>query len=361
MTTRTVAGTILKPDGTAWAGGVVQATLGRRIVSGGDTVVPTQVQATADNLGAFTMTLAVPSDGTGAAYRLTLPDLSTLYFTLDQGGAVDLADLVTTDAAAPFGGLDTLDALVSAEAGIRSSADSTLTSMVLGKAALVHSHVITDTTGLQAALDAKAALTHSHAQADVTGLTAALAAKAALVPGGRPKLAAQIYPTIPGVEPSNIGTASLSAGQIRYEPFPVEVPTTMDQLSVEVTVVGANVRMGLYTADANLQPLARIADTGAIDVSTLGVKGGAIGPVTLVPGIYLKAINADASVSLRAARGGSRLTGYNPGLGANLYVTSLVVSAAFGAFSDPGVAWTSSGSGTSPFIHAVFCRVTGYP
>jgi hypothetical protein len=43
-----------------------------------------------------------------------------------------------------------------------------------------HDHVIADTTGLQAALDAKAASSHGHAIADTTGLQTALDAKAAL-------------------------------------------------------------------------------------------------------------------------------------------------------------------------------------
>lgn len=45
-------------------------------------------------------------------------------------------------------------------------------------AANVHSHVIADTTGLQAALDGKAPLAHTHVIADTTGLQAALDAKA---------------------------------------------------------------------------------------------------------------------------------------------------------------------------------------
>lgn len=43
-----------------------------------------------------------------------------------------------------------------------------------GKAALVHTHVIGDVTGLQSALNGKAALVHTHAIADVTGLQTAL-------------------------------------------------------------------------------------------------------------------------------------------------------------------------------------------
>lgn len=46
-------------------------------------------------------------------------------------------------------------------------------------AASTHGHAISDTTGLQAALDGKAAAAHSHAIADTTGLQAALDGKAA--------------------------------------------------------------------------------------------------------------------------------------------------------------------------------------
>jgi len=47
-----------------------------------------------------------------------------------------------------------------------------------GKAALVHTHVIGDVTGLQTALDGKAALVHTHVIGDVTGLQTALDGKA---------------------------------------------------------------------------------------------------------------------------------------------------------------------------------------
>lgn len=43
-----------------------------------------------------------------------------------------------------------------------------------GKAATVHTHAIADVTGLQTALDGKAATSHTHSIADVTGLQTAL-------------------------------------------------------------------------------------------------------------------------------------------------------------------------------------------
>ena len=58
---------------------------------------------------------------------------------------------------------------------------STATATALaGKAALVHTHVIGDVTGLQLALDGKSAIGHSHIVSDVTGLQAALDSKSAL-------------------------------------------------------------------------------------------------------------------------------------------------------------------------------------
>lgn len=50
-----------------------------------------------------------------------------------------------------------------------------------GKAATVHSHVISDTTGLQAALDGKAANGHTHLSADISDLETTLDSKADVV------------------------------------------------------------------------------------------------------------------------------------------------------------------------------------
>lgn len=59
-------------------------------------------------------------------------------------------------------------------------AQNTVTNLVTdlaGKAPVVHTHVIADTTGLQTALDGKASTTHTHAISDVTGLQTALNSK----------------------------------------------------------------------------------------------------------------------------------------------------------------------------------------
>ena len=66
-----------------------------------------------------------------------------------------------------------------AKADAISSAKTYTDSVASGKANTVHTHAITDVTGLQGALDGKAASAHTHAIADVTGLQGALDGKAA--------------------------------------------------------------------------------------------------------------------------------------------------------------------------------------
>jgi hypothetical protein len=78
--------------------------------------------------------------------------------------------------------LDTLDELAAA-LGDDANFAATVTTSLANKAPLVHTHVIGDTTGLQAALDAKAASVHTHDDRYYTEaeVDAALATKAATV------------------------------------------------------------------------------------------------------------------------------------------------------------------------------------
>ena len=64
-----------------------------------------------------------------------------------------------------------------AKADAISSAKTYTDSVASGKANTVHTHAITDVTGLQSALDGKAASAHTHAITDVTGLQSALDGK----------------------------------------------------------------------------------------------------------------------------------------------------------------------------------------
>lgn len=73
--------------------------------------------------------------------------------------------------------LNTLNELAAA-IGDDESFATTIASQISGKANAVHSHAISDVTGLQSALDGKAGTTHSHAISDVTNLQSTLDGKA---------------------------------------------------------------------------------------------------------------------------------------------------------------------------------------
>jgi hypothetical protein len=79
--------------------------------------------------------------------------------------------------------LDTLDEIAAA-LGDDPNFATTITTQLAGKAPLVHTHVIADTTGLQTALDGKAAVSHTHVINDVTGLQTALNGKEPTITGG---------------------------------------------------------------------------------------------------------------------------------------------------------------------------------
>ena len=71
------------------------------------------------------------------------------------------------------------DTDISVGAAIVQSKVANLLSDLADKAPVIHSHFISDVSGLQTALDAKAQSSHTHAVANVTGLQAALDSKAA--------------------------------------------------------------------------------------------------------------------------------------------------------------------------------------
>lgn len=167
---------------------------------------------------------------------------------------------------------------------------------------------------------------------------------------------------IPGVTTIATGTNSPTAQQIRYQPIFVATTITVDQIACEVTTfatAGTNVRMGIYSADTNWQPVALIADGGdvAVNVSN-GVKTAAIN-VTLTPGRYLLAIMTDASnnVTLRTWRGGSRYGQLLATLGANSINDLWFVSTTYGAYSTTPVLWTGTSGGSTGMLYYCVLRV----
>jgi hypothetical protein len=71
--TRTLTGTIYKPDGTAWAGGVVTIELLEGFTTSTEVYPPTSHAETLDSNGQFSTALGVPDTGT-AHYKITKPN-----------------------------------------------------------------------------------------------------------------------------------------------------------------------------------------------------------------------------------------------------------------------------------------------
>lgn len=124
----------------------------------------------------------------GVGFSGAFADLSGKPTTLAGYGITDAAGLVHTHVIADVTGLQaaldakaagaTVTALV-ATVNAQGDAISLLDTELDGKANLGHTHAIGDVTGLQAALDGKAATSHTHIIGNITGLQAALDGKAA--------------------------------------------------------------------------------------------------------------------------------------------------------------------------------------
>jgi hypothetical protein len=112
-TYRTVTGTVLKPDGTAYTDTAVSFVLQSEIVSGGTVVLPYQIDVITNNAGYFSVSLAVPTTGT-AFYRIGTADGGTQFVNLAAGAATSLDVIMTIPAASAA--QDPLQTLVDAMA-----------------------------------------------------------------------------------------------------------------------------------------------------------------------------------------------------------------------------------------------------
>lgn len=180
---------------------------------------------------------------------------------------------------------------------------------------------------------------------------------ATAIPEGRLVAGGTTYYSIPGVDITTVATLALVANTVRYEPFLVVTPITLDQLACEVTSSGAGgttCRMGIYNADSNWQPTTLVLDAGTVTADSNAIKAISVNQ-TLTPGRYLFAINSDGAPTMRTLVGGSRFLGYQ--LGANAILNRLTVAQAYGVFPGTGTAIAAPGAGTSAIPHIVACRV----
>ena len=168
---------------------------------------------------------------------------------------------------------------------------------------------------------------------------------------GRAKGGGTTYLTVPGNSISSITTLSHTLNTDWYSPFFTPTPLIIDQLVCEVTTgASGNLRMGLYKADADWQPIgAPLADSGNIAI-TVAVKTYTPGtPLYLPRGRYLGVVNLDTTSTLRAPRT-DIVTLLTPSLGSSGAISSLSVGRTYAAFPTPGTAWTTTATGAAPGI-----------
>lgn len=94
MSTRTVTGTILTPDGTAWAGAEISFWLKTSFETSTQVYPEKTHKETTDANGQFSTALGVPDTG-AAHYVIGLPDGQSYTVYLAAGASVDLVTLIT--------------------------------------------------------------------------------------------------------------------------------------------------------------------------------------------------------------------------------------------------------------------------
>lgn len=152
-----------------------------------------------------------------------------------------------------------------------------------GKAPTVHGHAISDVTGLQAALDSKAAASHSHAISDVTGLQTALDAKvgktgdfgAAYIPFGNTSQ----RPAVPEAGHFRLNTTT---GLLEYVHLGNWYPLNLPTQSKNDTTVGRTVKNGdrqAVHAWVNFAGVGRIITRGKFGINTV-IRNG-VGTYTI--------------------------------------------------------------------------------
>lgn len=144
----------------------------------------------------------------------------------------------------------------------------------------------------------------------------------------------------------NVGTTSVNINEVRYALMRVEYPITLTAWELEVTTgpaSNANIRIGIYAADTNLQPTgAPLYDSGAVAVASAftGIKTATGLSIVLSPGMYLVSTNVDVAMTCRSLITSTVVVG--SALGATPFVQKLSVAQTFGAFPNPGTAWTTT-------------------
>jgi len=157
-------------------------------------------------------------------------------------------------------------------------------------------------------------------------------------------------------------TTTLTINEVRYVPFRSFYGRILTAVAVEVQAgpaSNANLRIGLYAADFDNQPIgAPIYDSGNIAVASgfSGVKSLTGLAVPLPPGRYVSCVNCDVAMALRTYYGPTSFL--SSGLGAGAFFARGSVAQTYGAFPNPGTVWTTATFGTNPLQNIVIWQWT---
>lgn len=155
---------------------------------------------------------------------------------------------------------------------------------------------------------------------------------------------------VPGVFFTAQTTLALTANTASYHVFDVLYPLTVTAQQFEVTVApasNANVRVGIYLADTDIQPTgAPLYDAGVAVASGFTGKKTTTGlSVVLNPGRYLMAVNCDVAMTLRTVI--CPATALLDAMGAAAMAARFTVAQTYGAFPSTPTAWTALTASTA--------------
>ncbi|RPJ29554.1 MAG: hypothetical protein EHM33_00370 [Chloroflexi bacterium] len=165
------------------------------------------------------------------------------------------------------------------------------------KAPLVHTHIIADVTGLQAAIDGKAAVSHTHVMANITDLAAALALKA--------PLAAPALTGIPTAPTAALGTNTTQLSTTAFVKAAIDNIAAVDVPALIATEATVDTGGNLTVTNTHSGKLIRctaaavitFAADAAIPIGTIvNVGRYAAGEVTIA-GAIMRSIGAKLRIS----------------------------------------------------------------
>lgn len=151
----------------------------------------------------------------------------------------------------------------------------------------------------------------------------------------------------------------LATGSVWYSPLRIEAPIWLTTVACYVQSVTPtkNIHFALYCADENLQPTGPPLHDIALAITGTGIFSASLDHI-VPPGVYLQAVTMDGTVTFTAWQGGEIFapTTLSTGL-----VGSLKGSFTYGAFTEPGPAWTANEANNGGIVYCAIYKWVQVP